>query len=164
MNSFSKYIVEYKKQLKKGIIQKAYKGLMEYILDLKTYLKSRHTDYYVSGSIYFGYMDMTYFSFTPKEFKQRNLKIAIVFRHDIFRFEVWLGGYNKRVQKEYWMLFSGEDWNKYRVVPTTEGIDAIVEHVLVDDPDFADLDALTQKIEDGVMGFIEDVECFLSEK
>jgi hypothetical protein len=43
-------------------------------------------------------MDMTNFSFIPKSFKQRNLKIAVVFIHEAFRFEAWLAGYNKQVQ------------------------------------------------------------------
>jgi hypothetical protein len=36
-----------------------------------------------------------------------------------------------------------------------------MEHILVDDPDFSDLDALTRKIEQGTLKFIQDVESFL---
>ena len=66
MQSFQEYINEYRKQLAKGAIQKAYKGLMEYIMGLRTHFKNKYPDYFVSGSIYYGYMDMTYFSFTPQ--------------------------------------------------------------------------------------------------
>ncbi len=104
MKLFHEYIHEYRKQLEKGAIQKAYKGLMEYIMDLRTHFKNTYPDYVVSGSIYYGYMDMTYFSFFPPSFKQRQLKIAIVFLHETFRFEVWLAGYNKQVQSKYWKL------------------------------------------------------------
>jgi len=41
MESFHEYMNEYKKQLEKGIIQKAYKGLMEYIMALRTHLKNK---------------------------------------------------------------------------------------------------------------------------
>ena len=102
MESFHEYILEYRKQMEKGAIRKAYKGLMEYILNLKTYLKNKYPDYFVSGSIYFGYMDITYFSFYPKSLGDMKLKIAIVFIHESMRFEVWLAGYNKQVQSEYW--------------------------------------------------------------
>ena len=62
MKTFHEYMNEYKKQLKKGYIQEAYKGLMEYIMELRTQFKKKYPDYFVSGSIYYGYMDMTYFS------------------------------------------------------------------------------------------------------
>ena len=162
MEPFHEFVNEYRKQLEKEAIQKAYKGLIQYIMDLRTHFKNKYPDYFVSGSVYYGYMDMTYFSFTPQSFKQRNLKIAIVFIHEAFRFEVWLGGYNKQVQLEYWKLFKESDWNKYHIVPTTKGVDSILEHILVENPDFSDLDALTRQIEGGTLTFIEEIESFLS--
>jgi hypothetical protein len=162
MGSFQEYINEYRKQLKRGAIKEAYKGLMGYIMDLRTHLKHKYPDYFVSGSIYFGYMDMTYFSFFPKSIRDRKLKTAIVFLHDAFRFEVWLAGYNKQVQTKYWQLFKESDWKKYPLVSTTKGVDSIIEHVLVDNPDFQEVDPLTNQIETETLKFIKDVESFLS--
>jgi hypothetical protein len=164
MGSFQEYMNEYKKQMKKGVVNKAYKGLMEYILDLKTYLKNKYPDYFVSGSIYFGYMDMTYFSFYPGSLGQRKLKVAIVFIHESMRFEAWLAGYNKQVQSKYWRIFKESNWNKYRLVPTTKGADSILEHILVEDPDFSDLNTLTKQIEQETNTFIKDIESFLSKE
>jgi hypothetical protein len=163
METFHESIQEYKKQLEKGAIQKAYKGLMEYVMQLRAYLKNKYPDYFVSGSIYFGYMDMTYFSFYPKEIKDRNLKIAIVFLHETCRFEVWLAGMNKQIQVKYWNLLRDSGWQKYPVVPTTQGADAIIEHVVAGDPDFRDLDALTTQIEGETLKFIREVESFFAE-
>ena len=162
MSTFQGSMQAYKKLLEEGAIQEAYRGLMAYIMDMRSYLKKAYPDYAVSGSIYYGYMDMTYFAFTPESLKQRKLKIAIVFLHEEFRFEVWLSGANKQVQSEYWELVKESGWNQYRVVSTIKGMDSIVEHILVDDPDFSDLDALTQQIEKGTLKFITDVEGFLS--
>ena len=162
MEEFHEYVDEYKQQLKKGHIQKAYKGIMEYIMGLKSYLKNKYPDYYVSGSIYYGYMDMTYFSFIPESLKRRKLKIAIVFNYDAFRFEVWLGGYNKQIQNEYWNLFKDSDWNKYHIVSTIKGVDSIIEYVLVENPEFSDLDLLTKQIEKSSLEFINNIENFLS--
>ncbi|MBN2089870.1 hypothetical protein JW964_09655 [candidate division KSB1 bacterium] len=163
MGSFQENINEYRKQLEKGAIQAAYRGLMEYIMDLRTYFKNQYPDYFVSGNIYYGYMDMTYFSLTPISLKQRNLKIAIVFNHDTFRFEVWLGGYNKQVQSKFWKVFQESDWKKYHIVSTTKGVDSIIEYILVDNPDFSDLNNLTKQIESEALIFIEDVKIFLSQ-
>lgn len=162
MKSFHEFMNEYKKQLKKGAIQVAYKGLMEYIMDLRTLFKKKYPDYFVSGNIYYGYMDMTYFSFFPESLKKRKLKAGIVFVHETFKFEVWLFGINKQVQAKYWKLFKESDWNKYHIVPTTKGYDSILENVLVDNPDFSYLDNLTKQIEKGTLKFIKDVEQFLS--
>lgn len=162
MGSFHEYMIEYRKQLQQGGIQQAYKGLMEYIMALRTHFKHKYPDYFVSGSIYYGYMDMTYFSCFPESLKQRQLKIAIVFLHEAFRFEVWLAGYNKPVQSKYWKLFKQSDWNMVHLVPTTQGADSILEHILVDNPDFRDLDVLTRQIERETLKFIEHVESFLS--
>ena len=162
MKPFHEYMNEYKKQMKKGDIIKAYKGLMEYIMYLRTYFKNKYPDYFVSGNIYYGYMDMTYFSFIPKSLKDRKLKIAIVFLHETIRFEAWLAGYNKQVQTKYWKLFKESGWNKYRFVSTTKGEDSILEHTLVDKPDFGDLDSLTIQIEKAILEFIKNIEGFLS--
>lgn len=162
MESFHEAMNEYRILLEKGTIQRAYKGLMEYIMDLRTYFKTKYPDYFVSGSIYYGYMDMTYFSVIPESLKQRNLKIAIVFIHETFRFEVWLAGYNKQVQTKYWQLFKDCGWNQYRIVPNPKSVDSILEHTLVDNPDFNDLNALTHRIERETLIFIKDVENFLS--
>lgn len=161
MGSFYESMQEYRKQLKKGYIQEAYKGLMGYIMDLRVYFKNKYPEYFVS-SVYYGYMDMSYFSFSPESLKSRKLKIAIVFIHETFRFEVWLAGYNKKVQTKFWKLFKEGDWKKYNIPSTIKGVDSIMEYTLVDNPDFRDLDNLTEQIEEGALEFINDVEKFLS--
>jgi len=163
MESLQEQMLEYRKQLEKGHIQEAYRGLMNYIMGLRVHFKNKYTEYSVSG-IYQGYMDMTYFSFSPESLKRRKLKIAIVFPHETFRFEVWLAGYNKKVQTEYWKLFKESNWNKYQIPPSIKGVDSIVKHILVDNPDFSDLDTLRMQIETGTLKFINDVLNFLSTK
>ncbi len=161
MASFREYIDEYRKQLKKGDIQKAYKGVMEYIMDLRNYFQNKYPDYFVSGSIYHGYMDMTYFSFSPRPLKDQKLRIAIVFLHEEFRFEAWLAGYNKQVQSKYWKMIKQSGWNKYSLVSSIQGADSIVECILVDRPDFSRPEALTKQIEDAALRFIGDIESYL---
>lgn len=156
MESLREQMLEYRKQLEKGHVQEAYRGLMGYIMDLRTYLKNKYPEYSVSG-IYQGYMDMTYFSFTPDSLKSLKLKIAVVFIYDTFKFEVWLAGSNKNVQKEYWELFTEKSLKKYHIPSSIKGRDSIVENVLVENPDFGDLDSLTQEIENGTLKFMEDM-------
>jgi len=162
MKTLQESMIEFKQQLAKGAIQKAYQGLMEYMLSLKKHFADKHPDYSTSGSMYSGYMDMTYFSVLPKSLKDRDLKIAIVFLYDAFRFEVWLSGKNKQVLEKYWTVFKGSDWNKYKIVAPAKGVDSVVEHILVDNPDFSNLDALTEQIDHETCQFIQDIESFLT--
>ncbi len=162
MVTFPELMEEYKKQLRNGTIQIAYRGLMDYIMGLRTYFEKKYPDYSVSGSIYCGHMDMTYFSFFPESLKRKKLKVGIVFVHEIFRFEVWLLGYNKGVQSKYWKLFKKNYWNNYHIPSEKKGVDSIVEGILVETPDFGNLDSLTKQIESGTLYFIDDVEEFLS--
>jgi hypothetical protein len=162
VNQFYESMQEYKIQMQKGAIQQAYKGLMEYIMGLRTHFQTQYPGYFVSGSIYYGYMDMTYFSVVPETFQQRKLKIALVFIHETCQFEVWLAASNKQVQSEYWKLIKDSGWEKYRLVPSVKGYDSILEQVIVGNPDFRDLDRLTQQIEAATLEFIRDIEDFLS--
>ena len=162
MGSFPDSMNEYKNQLNRGYLQEAYQGLMVFFRDLRAHFKKKYPDYSVSGSIYYGYMDMTYFSVSPESLKRRKLKIAIVFIHDTFRFEVWLSGSNRNVQAKYWKLLKENDWNKYHLASNPKAVDYVLDHILINNPDFGDLDSITRQIERGTLEFIRDIEGFLS--
>ncbi len=161
MKALNDYVEEYKKQLEKGDIQKAYRSIMDFIMSLRTYFEKKYSEYYVSGSIYYGYMDMTYFSFTPEALKEKKLKIAIVFIHESVSFEVWLSGYNKSIQEKYWKYFKEKKMKKYHVPEDIKGIDSIVDYKIKDKADFNDLNKLTSKIEKETLSFVKDITAFL---
>jgi len=162
MNSMREDIKEFRRQLEKGSIQKAYRALLSYMLGLRTHFKNNFEDFSISG-LYQGYMDMTYFALFPPILKHRGLKIAIVFNYDEFRFEAWLAGGNRKIQHQYWELFRDSQWPEYRVVTPAKGIDSIIECDLTKDIDLDNPDALTSKIETTTFSFIDDIEKFLSE-
>lgn len=161
MSSFKEAMQAYKKQLQDGQIIQAYQGLMSYFGVLRSHFQKEYPHIDVPGNIYYGYMDMTYFAIVPDFLKARKLKIAVVFPHETFRFEVWLAARNKQVQAKCWEAIQASGWNHYPLTPQGKGVDAILEHVLVEDPDFSDLPALTTRIETGVLDFIQNLEEFL---
>ncbi len=160
MESLQEYVEEYRKQLEKGIIQKAYQGLMDYIMDLRMHFSKQFPDF-APGYIYPGYMDMTYFPIFPIELKRNKLKIAIVLIHETIRFEVWLAAQNKQIQSEYHQLFKAVNWHNYHIPTADKGVDSIVEYTVADNPDFGDLNVLTKHIVKGTLTFISDIEGFL---
>ena len=46
------------------------------------------------------------------------------------------------------------NWNKYHLASTPKGVDYVIDHILINDPDFSDLDTLTRQIEKGTLEFI----------
>lgn len=162
MSTLQENMNEYKSQLRRGAIQAAYRGLIEYMLSLRTHFSNNYPQAGVSGSLYNGSMDMTFFSIQPPAFKQRNLKVVVVFTYENFRFEVWLAGANKQVQKIYWQLFKQSAQLPFQLVPATQGVDAILEQVLVAEPNFDDLPELTHQLEIGTRAFIQELEQYLA--
>lgn len=162
MEPFARAMQAYHQQLQQGEIQQAYRGLMEYMSALKTELKAKHPDYQVSGSLYFGYMDMTYFAFTPPALKEKGLKIAVVFVHETFAFEAWLSAANRGLLAQFAEQFKDAAWEKYRRVTPAQNPDAILEYTIASDPDFSDLPVLSAQIERGTLAFCADIQAFLA--
>lgn len=162
MHSINEDMQELQKQLKKGSIQKAYRALLSYMTELRTHFVNKFGDPAVSG-LYQGYMDMTYFALFPPALKRLDLKVAIVFNYEAFRFEAWLAARNRKVQRQYWELFRDSVWTSYRIVAPATGIDAILECDLAKGFDLSSSDALTSQIETATVAFIYDIERFLSE-
>ena len=160
MQSLNEAIREYTFQLQRGQIQIAYKGIMTFMSAMKSFLENRHPDFAASG-LYFGYMDMTYFAFTPPELKQRNLKIAIVFLHAENRFDAWLGGVNRKVQGEFVEFFRGKDIGDLILSEVKPGVDSIVEMGLVQKPDFDHQEELMLSIESQLVAFTEKINNLL---
>jgi hypothetical protein len=161
MTSIREDMDEFRGQLGNGSMQRAYRALLSYMTGLRTHFAKAHPSYAVSG-LYQGYMDMTYFAVVPPSLKQRDLKIAVVFNYEEFRFEAWLAGNNRRVQQNYWELVKNSRWDGYRVVSPAKGVDSIIECDLADEVDFGDLNSLTASIEETVLEFVDRVEGFLS--
>lgn len=164
MESLNDQMNEYRAQLQKGMIQKAYKGLMETLTRLKSDLEKTHPEYGPASALYFGYMDMSYFSLFPKKLKERRLKIAVVYLHVEGRFEAWLSGANRKVGAEYWQLIHDAGWEKYRLVPSPKGSDSIIECIISADPDFDHPEALYRQVDAAVAQFIQEIEAFVVEK
>ncbi len=160
MEPLNDAIADYTLQLKKGEIQKAYRGIMAFMSGLKAYMENRYPEYSASA-LYFGYMDMTYFAFTPLELKNRKLKIAVVYLHEQNRFEIWLGGANRNVQAKYIDMLSRRNIGKYVLSKPLPGVDSIIEMRIDKQPDFDHAEELKKQIEKKSIRFISDISSFL---
>lgn len=145
MKDFNYYVNSYVEQLKKGDIQEAYTGLVKYVTTLGTTLSRNLSETYSFGSLFQGYMDYTYFYYSNDFLKKRKLKLGLVLNHTKMQFEIWLLGQTITIQGRYWEYFKATKWNKDR---TTKPQYSILEAVLIENPNFNDLDSLTMAIQE----------------
>lgn len=162
-HDFTRYLELYREEVKKGQIPAVYRGILDFIRKLRVYLSNEYPLDFVAGGVYQGYMDLSFFTFTPRSLKKLKLKCAIAFNHIDFRFEIWLVGNNRKVQMRYWNIFAGSDWDMYYVPEELGKEFSIVEHVLVENPDFFHAQALMETIDSEALQFIRDIERVLPE-
>jgi len=162
MTSMNELVREYTLQLSKNMIQKAYRGIMSFMADLRSDLEGKYPDFTATG-LYFGYMDMTYFAFTPLTLKEMKLKVAIVYLHEENRFEVWLGGNNRQIQSQFIELLSQKDLGRHELSIVQPGVDSIIASQLIHQPDFDNPAGLKQQIEAKTLGFINYIILLLRE-
>jgi hypothetical protein len=161
MKTIQTDVEKFKKQLEIGSMQRAYRALHQFMMDLRVIFLKEHPEYDISGSYYHGYMDMTYFPIFTKSLKKHHLKIAIVFNYEPFRIEAWLSGSNKRIQQEYWTRLKKNNWKKYKVIDDLKGADSIMEYTLVEEIDLDNEKTMTNQIIKRTTDFINDIEAFL---
>jgi hypothetical protein len=152
----------YHEQMIRGDVPAAYHGLMQYMMGLRTSLSKKYPEYSVSGSLYPGYMDMTYFAFTPPSIRQKGLKTAVVFIHEACAFEAWLAAANRRIQMDYYQLFKTAGWDSESLCAPDIGVDALIQSSLVKAPVFNQPDTLSIQIETGMLEFSEAILAFIN--
>lgn len=154
MKDLNHYVDKYKEQLKKGDIQEAYVELVKYVTRLGTTLSKNLSESYSFGSLFQGYMDYTYFYYTNDFLKKRKLKMGLVLNHSKMQFEIWLLGQTIPIQEKYWQYFKTTKWNKDR---TTKPQYSILETVLIDKPNFNDLEKLSNQIEEKLVLVTDEI-------
>jgi hypothetical protein len=133
----------YKEQVNKSNIQKTYMFLLKYLMQVKASFEKAFSKEYSCGNISPGYLDFSYFPFYNDYLRDKKLRFGIVLNHSKMRFELWLMGQNKEIQKRYWDMLEASQWNQGR---STRPQYAELEIVLVDNPNFENTDALTVNI------------------
>lgn len=156
MASLQQAVDRYTSLLADGELQRAYKGILSYMASLQTQLAERFPDC-AGGALYQGYMDMTYFALTPPELRERKLKIALVYLHSERRFELWLAANNRALQAETAKKLSPLPLGKYRVTSPAPGVDAIIETIVLAEPDFDRPELMTEVLVSAFHSFAEDM-------
>lgn len=158
MKDLNGYVSLYKEQLKEGDIQKAYKGLIRYMMSLKSHLSRALAERYSFGNVSLGYLDYTYFYCIDSYLREKKLRFCIVLNHEKIQFELWLVGQNSEVQKKYWNILKDTEWNKYQ---TSMPKYSVLEVILIENPDFNNLSLLTEQIEKEIIPITDEIIGYL---
>ncbi len=160
MKNLNQVIRHYTQAVQQGDLPAAYAGLLAFIGKLRADFIKTCPDYDV-GSIYQGYMDMSYFSVSTISLKEKGLKLAVVYLHDQGRFEVWLSARNRAILKKISPVVSDMISSNDDLFHDAANPDAVVERIVSAEPDFEDAAALIGTIKQGVEDFIAVLGSYL---
>ena len=108
MNFNSKLLSEYEELLRTTNLVVCYQEFIKLFRYIRVEMEKSMPEYKFQGNVTENGMDYSYFLFTNHQLKEKGLKIAIVFVHKEFQFEVWLSGFNRKYQCKYYEQLKGE--------------------------------------------------------
>lgn len=156
MNYLNQHIKHYNQQLSLGHIQKAYRGIMEMMSQLKITWDNKHPET-PSGALYAGYMDMTFISVKPTVLSDKDVRVSIVYLHEIHTFEFWLVARNRKIQSQIHNQLKSKELGQYTLSELGPGIDSIIAMTCIADPDFDNTERLITDIIEKTQYFISDM-------
>ena len=149
-------VAAYTAALSDGELARAYRGVLSFCSALRAFFARRFAGCAI-GTLYPGYLDMTYFALTPPDLRDQKLKIAIVYLHAENRFEFWLAAANRTVQAKTAKRLSRVSCGKYSVTHPAPGVDAIIAWVADSAPDFGRPEALMESLAEKAAAFTGDM-------
>lgn len=162
MKSLNQKIDDYTDLVRQGDLPAAYQGIMDFMGRLRSQFAAAESAFEVGGSLYQGYLDMTYFSLNTKTLKEKGLKIAVVYLHDKKAFEAWLSARNRTILSDFRAVFANAILGEVEVFHDEENPDAALECLLSCSPDFDHQDKLMAELLNGTEVFIAGVQKFVS--
>ena len=162
MKTLNQQIDSYTGLVQQGDVRAAYKGIMEFMGQLRAAFTATDSDITVGGSLYQGYLDMTYFSLNTNLLRERGLKVAVVYLHDKKAFEAWLSARNRTILARYRPIFDDMILDEIEVFHDETNEDAVLESLLTDAPDFDRQDKLMAELISGTEKFTAAVQKIIS--
>lgn len=119
---------EYKRIMETTNVQKCYQQIIKLIKYISSELEKEMPEYTFMGRVVENQMDVSYFQATRKSLKESGLKVQIVFVHKTCEFEVWISGYNRKIQCSYHKKLCNSEC-PFEVCPDPERNDFIIKAV-----------------------------------
>lgn len=160
MNFDKNLLMTYKKLIQTTELERSYQEFLRLFRFLRVELEKELGDYRFQGNIIENGMDYSYFQFTNDRLKKKGLKIAITFVHRNFQFEVWLSGFNRKIQCNYYELLK-DTRQPFSLTEDPKRSDYILRIPLDQNLDLSDGKRVLSEIKDAslrLLGYMEGVE------
>lgn len=138
-------------------LEQAYRIIMTTMSQLKVAWDTRYPGM-PSGSLYQGFMDMTFISVKPERLSELDLKVSIVYLHQSNTFEGWLVARNRKIQSSMHQKLQKRPLGKYFLTILEPGVDAIIATPLIEQPNFDEPKRLIGQIIENTLNFIGDMQ------
>ena len=157
MTTKLEHLLEFKKLIQTTNLQQGYQELTNLFRQLRITLAREFSNYSFSGNIVENNMDYAYFQFTDKTLKKKGLKIVIAFIYKDFAYEIWLSGYNRKIQQRYYERFRKTE-STYSLTPDPSRTDYILKTRISNNTDFQAEEKLISDIIKATKIFIDDIQ------
>lgn len=146
----------YTNAVAQGDIAQAYRGILSALAQFKSAWETAHPQDTV-GSLYQGYMDMSFVAIAPASFAEKRLKISLVFLHDSGTFTLWLSAGNRAIQKSVSEAFRAVPLGQYSLSVLEPGVDSIIALDLPKPYAFDEPKSLTRMLVQAAEAFLADM-------
>lgn len=95
-------LAQYREFMLQTNVRECYQEMIHMLKVLRGTLEKDLPDFSFTGKVVENQMDVSYFQATTQELKARGLKLQVVFIHRTCQLEVWISGYNRKIQCQYY--------------------------------------------------------------
>lgn len=154
------YLEIYKTLIQTTELQHGYQEFIKLFRFLRVALEKEFPEYTFSGNIVENAMDYSYFQFTNEHLKILGLKVVVAFVHKDFCFEVWISGFNRKVQCQYYERLKDQSL-PFILNETPSSVDYILKNSLDKEMDLHHGEKLIAEIKKAAMAmttYIDEIE------
>lgn len=154
--SLSGCVAVYTDLAAQGDIARAYRAILSALTRFKSAWEAAHPADSV-GTLYQGYLDMSFVSVAPAALVDKRLKISLVFLHESGLFSLWLIAGNRAIQKSVSDSLKTIPLGPYARNHLAPGVDAIIAHDLPNPYSFDDPTVLDKMLMQAAETFTADM-------
>lgn len=154
-------VESYTRAVSAGDLPRAYRAILAALTSFRSVWEGAHPQDNV-GSLYQGYLDMSFIAFSPPALSSMRLKFSLVYLHPEGRFRLWLAAGNRAIQAEVSAQLRGKPLDGYTLTELRPGVDAIIESEIPPPYDFDHPDELNRKLVSAAEAFQADMAALLT--
>ncbi len=148
---------DYQQIIKTTNILESYQEFIKLFRYLKIQLQKELPEFSTSNNIMENHLDFAYFQLFKDSLKDRGLKVQIIFVHQRCQFELWISGYNRKIQNKYYLKLKDRKFD-YLLTSDPQHIDYIFKSQLSTELDISDGEKLISLLKEDILEIVSFAE------